>query len=379
MTAAEALPDNPAPNRASNCTVTNPVRASLLVALLASLSSGVLCQERLNRELPAPTGSHAIGTRTFDWLDRSRHEQASKNSKEFRQVVVQIWYPAQPSRSPIAPYVPRLSAYRKAWERAAFAAATHAQTHSHVNAPVVAGRRAPVVLLSHGWEETRTSYTSLGEDLASRGFAVFGVDHPYMGRIALASGQVTAAREDQFHSPAEIMDYYGRDLQFVIDRIAKLESEDPILAHSLDLSRLAAIGHSSGFSAVSNACSHDPRIKACVNIDAPGFTAALLKGLAQPLLWIRLERAGPLPSEILSARTAAGYDLQINGAVHDSVEDWNYLEASSSQERDRATKLIGVLRSYIAAFLQKSLQGQDSDLLRNSKATAATLTCYPAK
>jgi hypothetical protein len=38
-----------------------------------------------------------------------------------------------------------------------------------------------------------------------------------------------------------------------------------------------------------------------------------------------------------------------------------------------------VLRSYIAAFLQKSLQGQDSDLLRNSQGTAATLTCYPAK
>jgi hypothetical protein len=175
------------------------------------------------------------------------------------------------------------------------------------------------------------------------------------------------------------MDYYGRDLQFVIDRIAKLESEDPILAHSLDLSRLAAIGHSSGFSAVSNACSHDPRIKACVNIDAPGFTAALLKGLTRPLLWIRLQRAAPLPPEFLSARTTVVYDLQINGAVHDSVEDWNYLEASSSQERDRATKLIGVLRSYIAAFLQKSLQGQDSDLLRNSQGTAATLTCYPAK
>src|SRR4029077_11864897 len=201
----------------------------------------------------------------------------------------------------------------------------------------------------------------IGGGPGQRGFAVFGVDHPYMGRIALASGQVTAAREDQFHSPAEIMDYYGRDLQFVIDRIAKLESKDPILTHSLDLSRLAAIGHSSGFSAVSNACSRDPRIKACVNIDAHGFTAALLKGLTQPLLWIRLQRAAPLPPEFLSARTSAVYDLQINGAVHDSVEDWNYLEASSSQERDRATKLIGVLRSYIAAFLQKSLPGRSEE------------------
>jgi len=167
LTAAEAPPDNPARNPASNCTVTSPVRASLFVALIACLSVGVLCQERVSRELPPPTGSYAIGTRTFDWLDRSRHEQASKHSNEFRQVIVQIWYPAQPSRSPTAPYVPRLRAYQQVWERAAFAAATHAQTHSHLNARAVSGRRAPVVLLSHGWEETRTSYTSLAEDLAS--------------------------------------------------------------------------------------------------------------------------------------------------------------------------------------------------------------------
>jgi predicted dienelactone hydrolase len=338
-----------------------------------------LCEARGPGELPLPRGSYAIGTRTFDWLDRSRHEKASNNPNEFRQVVVQVWYAAQPLRTPTTPYVPRLNAYRQVWERAEFEAAAHAQTHSHLNAPAVSGHRSPVVLLSHGWEETRTSYTSLAEDLASRGFAVFGVDHPYMGRIALASGQVTPAREDQFRSPAEIMDYYGRDLQFVMDQIARLDRDDAILARSLDLSRIAAIGHSSGFSAVSNACLRDARIKACVNVDAPGFTAALLKGLTQPLLWIRLERAGPIPTEFLSARTSAVYELQINGAAHDSVEDWNYLEASSSREQERSANLLKLLRDYIAAFLQTSLLRQDSDLLRNSQTTTASLTCYPAK
>jgi alpha-beta hydrolase superfamily lysophospholipase len=360
--------------------VTDTFRASLLLALVAALSEVALSQARANPALPAPTGSYPVGTRTFDWLDRSRHEKASNDSNQFRQVIVQAWYPARvSSRNPTAPYVPRLNSYRQVWDKAAFYAAAHAQTHSHRNAPAVPGRRAPIVLLSHGWEETRTSYTSLVEDLASRGFAVFGVDHPYMGRIALPNGQVTPAREDQFQSPAEIMDYYGRDLRFVIDQIANLDRDDSILVHSLDLSRIAAIGHSSGFSAVSNACSHDPRIQACVNLDAPGFTATLLKGLTQPLLWIRLERAGPLPPEFLSARSAAVYDLQINGGAHDSVEDWNYLGATSSQERDHAAKLLDLLRSYIAAFLQKSLQGQDSALLRNSRTTAVTLTCHPAK
>jgi hypothetical protein len=175
------------------------------------------------------------------------------------------------------------------------------------------------------------------------------------------------------------MEYYGRDLQFVMDQIARLDRKDAVLARSLDLSRIAAIGHSSGFSAVSNACLRDARIKACVNVDAPGFTAALLKGLTQPLLWIRLERAGPIPTEFLSARTGAVCELQINGAAHDSVEDWNYLEASSSREQERSANLLKLLRDYIAAFLQTSLLRQDSDLLRNSQTATASLTCYPAK
>lgn len=175
------------------------------------------------------------------------------------------------------------------------------------------------------------------------------------------------------------MDYYGRDLQFVIDQIAVLNTLDPLLARALDVSRIAAIGHSSGFSAVSNACRRDPRIRACVNIDAPGFTSALLEGLEQPLLWIRLERAGPVPAEFLASRTAAVYDLQIKEAAHDSVEDWNYLEAASSQERDRSAKLLAALRNYVVAFLDRSLRDQDSELLRPTHTTTAILTCYPAK
>ena len=372
--------DNAIGKPSSNRIVTAIFRASLLIALIGCLSVCAPCQSRATRALPSPTGSFSIGTRTFDWLDRSRHEKASNNPNEFRQVIVQAWYPSRSSAGPIAPYVPRLDAYRRFWEKAAFIAAAHAQTHSHLNAPALPGHRDPIVLLSHGWEETRPSYTSIAEDLASRGYAVFGVDHPYMGRIALPNGEVTTARENQFQSPAEIMNYYGRDLQFVIDQIALLDSQDPVLAHSLDISRIATIGHSSGFSAVSNACRRDLRIKACVNIDAPGFTSTLLEGLNHPLLWIRLERAGPLPAEFLAARTAAVYDLQINGAAHDSVEDWNYLEASSSRERDRSAKLLAVLRNYIAAFLDKSLRDQDSDLLlRTAYSTTATLTCYPAR
>ena len=76
------------------------------------------------------------------------------------------------------------------------------------------------------------------------------------------------------------------------------------------MARIAAIGHSSGFVAASGACKLDSRIKACINIDAPGFGASDLAGLEQPLLWIRLQKAGGVPAEYLKTASAV-YELQI--------------------------------------------------------------------
>jgi len=61
-----------------------------------------------------------------------------------------------------------------------------------------------------------------------------------------------------------------------------------------------------------------------VNVDAPKLSAAQLVGLYQPLLWIRLERAGPPPAEFLKTASSSVYELRIAGAKHSSVEDWDY-------------------------------------------------------
>jgi len=313
--------------------------------------------------LPAPTGLFSIGTKIYDWVDRSRHESASKNPADFRQVIVQVWYPAEPGAGPTSPYAPRLSSYRHVWEDTDVDLASHTLTHSRLNAEPMLHKRFPAVLLSHGWQGTRSEYTSLAEDLASHGYAVFGVDHPYMGRIVLPNGQVTEPTESQFHSPAEVVAYYAADLEFVIGQIAELNRADQTFAGKFDLARIAAIGHSSGFVAASGACKLDPRIKACVNIDAPGFDASFLVGLHQPLLWIRLQKAGPVPAEYLSSIRSNVYELQIDGANHGSVEDWDYLEAASATEREAAEKRLGIIRQYIGAFLSRHLDRQTSELL----------------
>jgi predicted dienelactone hydrolase len=134
-------------------------------------------------ELPAPTGQYRIGTRVYNWVDHSRRELASKDASESRQVIVQVWYPTEDRSGPAAPYVPALKSYRNVWPESQVDLARRTLTHSQQSAKPKPGMQFAVVLLSRGWEGTRSEYTSVAEDLASHGYAVFGVDHRYMGRM----------------------------------------------------------------------------------------------------------------------------------------------------------------------------------------------------
>ena len=68
---------------------------------------------------------------------------------------------------------------------------------------------------------------------------------PTWATIALPDGEVTEPTESQFHSPAEVVAYYVKDLEFVISQIAELNRANPdkTFTGKFDMARIAAIGH----------------------------------------------------------------------------------------------------------------------------------------
>jgi hypothetical protein len=117
-----------------------------------------------------------------------------------------------------------------------------------------------------------------------------------------------------------------------------------------------------------------------VNVDAPKFNASLLAGLDQPLLWIRLERAGAVPREFVQTPGSRVYELQLASTNHGSVEDWDYLSAKSSLERDQAAENLRLIRMYLGAFLEATLKNEKAPLLeRKSDRPNATLVIYERK
>jgi predicted dienelactone hydrolase len=107
--------------------------------------------------LPLGTGPYAVGRRTLTWVDAARPEVMTAAPADRREVIADIWYPAQAEAGADAAYFPNLEAVAAdlvaSGEVAALEAAglRYMRTTAQPGAPVAAGaERYPVLILSPG-------------------------------------------------------------------------------------------------------------------------------------------------------------------------------------------------------------------------------------
>ena len=151
--------------------------------------------------LTKPQGKYAVGTQVFRWIDSTRTEQITKDPFDKRNVIVQAWYPTQQdvkgSHSLYLDGLPNLPP--KVGPIPSFLLEHYDQinTYAVANAtPLKAQRKWPVVLFLPGYGAARAFYTSLAVGLASHGYVIFCLDHPYEAAITqLANGKLATTIE----------------------------------------------------------------------------------------------------------------------------------------------------------------------------------------
>jgi predicted dienelactone hydrolase len=242
--------------------------------------------------LPAPDGPFAVASMVMRWTDPVRPESATAEPADRRAVIVQAWLPRTDADGAAPPYldglgrlpprvigVPRFILHR--WDRIRTASAGRLAQRSHA---------WPVILFSPGFGAPRAAYSGLARQLASRGYAVLAVDHPYEAALTqLPDGRLAQTQALPGHTDAEIIASMDRqaqvradDLRFVLSRLAQPGALPAALAERLDLSRLAAAGHSFGGAAAVLASQEDARIGAAIDIDGTLYAGA--SGSAAPML-----------------------------------------------------------------------------------------------
>ena len=238
--------------------------------------------------LPKPTGEYAVGVKYLNLIDEARTEPFLAGTTQKRAIRVKLYYPAQPDDAkPFLPYVGGSSDLIRAF--AAFYQFPDfvfdhfmlVKTHAKLNLAWSAAQPAyPVVLFSHGAGTSMEFATSQSEDLASHGYVVAAVDHPYVSAATGFPDHIVLAREatTNFDTPepaAPITQIMADDDAFVIDALTRMNAGeageageiDPAFAGKLNLDEIGVMGHSVGGAVAYNMAIHDSRVKAAINLD----------------------------------------------------------------------------------------------------------------
>lgn len=391
-------------------------KLAVIVGLMVVLASLVLAFRVVLPvfRFPHPGGPYAIGTTTYHFTDTARPEIFSTDPKARRELVVQLWYPARGNpASPRAPYIQDADAISSALARLKhlpdfiFKQLKYVTTNAVLSAPVADDQpKYPLLIFLEGASGYRQMNTFQVEELVSHGYIVAAIDQPYTAASVLfPDGHRTNAIPlermkiliRQSYSQAKqaptlngrplehgIIPYLAQDVTFTLNQLAALNRADPnkLLTGRLDLQRVGTFGVSLGGIVNAEACRIEPRLRACLIMDAPAPTDVVESGLPQPTMWItrnaetmRLERrrSGGWSeldiSETQSTMRAAfenlhgdGYFMQVPGMFHVNLTDVPYWSPLLSQvgitgpiDRQRAYSIIN---AYSLAFFDLHLKGR---------------------
>jgi dienelactone hydrolase len=255
-----------------------------VAALVFVLAAILLCILLPVFRLPAPTGPYRVGTQIRHIIDGSRRDSFSDDPNSGRELMIQIWYPADPTarKLALAPYRDRRIT---ALKDAHFALV---KSNSVLGARLAPSEhRYPVLLYTPSWSGLRTECTFQVEEMASHGYVVVGIDHPYSSRIVVFPDGRIARRKFQgnedYSSEAAVEEFVrtadqqvkirAEDARFVLDTLEHLDENDPdgLLTGRLDLARVGIFGFSLGGGTAAQACWLDRRFRA--GLDMGGMIA----------------------------------------------------------------------------------------------------------
>lgn len=267
---------------------------------------------------PLPvTGTYAIDTARHTYTDWQRSEPYA-GSGEYRSVNVACWYPQN----------------------------------------VDGDETYPLVMFSHGGLGTETSNESLYLELASHGYVVCSIGHPYHalwtknedGRITIVNMEYfqELQREDAKRDKEQSFRYYRKwmetrtdDINFVMDTLLdKASSGTEGMYGLIDVERLGVMGHSLGGSAALAIPRQRDDIDAVIALEAPYLydivgvknNAFVFTNEHYPVpvmnvysgaSWSHLSEWAQYARnyELLSETQTTAFNLHLSGAGHFSLTD----------------------------------------------------------
>jgi len=341
--------------------------------------------------LPQPAGQYPVGSTSFSLIDSSREETFTENPNDFREVPIRIWYPSRAIKNtqPEGYWSDRPEFSRYLTQELGLPVFTldHlrlVKTHTYKCTPLADEQEHyPVILFQHGY---RLGYleqnTSLMETLASSGYVVISIAHPYEaiaapladGSTAHYSNSDTEGFMDSTSRQETSLLIWAADTTFVMDSLEEIQRDGPFgfLAGRLDLDHLGLAGMSFGGSTASQVCLTDSRCKAGLTLDSPQYSAVKAGQLTQPFMLMISDNGSYLEQAVFENAAGAAYLITIKGTEHYNFTDLT-LVSQLAQAFDfsgpiSGQQMVRIMNTYSLAFFDKHLKDLPAPLLNGLSA-----------
>jgi len=235
-----------------------------------------------------PTGKYSIGTQVYFWTDKSRGEVYTTDPSDYRELMVQIWYPAKGGENyQKAPHITFPEKSISSIARTAGLPSTFGKHGTQLTSNSVFGllpihnKKFPLILFSHGDGGLLTQNTSQVEELVSNGYIVIACNHTYNASITFDKNgnaipykqNVSWNEQAQHHKKYYtnlLINYRYQDLAFLLKVLKQDQFDDGStnpFKNNINFDKVGAMGHSMGGGTTYVAMLKNNQIKAGVALD----------------------------------------------------------------------------------------------------------------
>ncbi|KAH7165324.1 Alpha/Beta hydrolase protein [Dactylonectria macrodidyma] len=308
------------------------------LAFFASIMAGVSAIA-----MPDPSGPYPVAMHIQSMTDSSRIDPYSpKSDRHKRKVMTSLFWPIEDKRSCTIKQVPYMApATAAAYGEQAAAMGLSNETFNELTLGVChissgsgcsASKNAkyPLAVFSPGAGNSRLIYGAMARSLASHGYVVVTVDHPYdAGIVEFPDGSVILSADisEEGQSLIDLVKVRAADMSFVVSQLQKASRRSSILKGfpgKIDFDSIVAYGHSLGGSTAAVAMLSDSRLRGGANLDGRFVDPALSKGPKEAFLMLgrpnHTAEDATWPA-FWKNKQGAKVELNINGTVHGSYMD----------------------------------------------------------
>jgi dienelactone hydrolase len=250
---------------------------------------------------PTPTGAYGVGQIQYHWVDHSRKEiNAQDSAHPYREIMVYVYYPTQKTKeffyrsdSEIIDNSIQSLAKLTSLPSWLFGSMKFIKTYAQQNAQIAKNSAGfPVIIFSPGGALIVQDYSWLLEDLASHGFVVVGINHPYVSKMVrfpdsrIIKSDFGGKKQDAKKWKTEHVAIDALDVGFAINEMEKLSARHDPIWSAVDLKKIGLMGHSIGGRTTVRAVRTDNRIICGCNLDGGIEQEDLAMPWAKPFLFI---------------------------------------------------------------------------------------------